>query len=232
MFLLMSLVIVPVARGVAALPTLVRLLPRVPQHVPLQVHALVAAVAAHRALERLGARVHALVPLQVGQVAACVIAQMALVRLLARVHSVVPLQVVEVRRGVVALWALVWFLTAVGFHVTRQVVGVMSEERAGGAGVHFVAALTRTVGGRRRVLRQHFQCALGADLRGRSVLVLEDNTAQPTSKREKRGWEGGAICRSPSGRPVAASTCGFKRRPRLMPGGRVRRRYGWRRRSL
>lgn len=95
--LLVSLIIVPVAGGVAALLTLVRLLPRVSEHVPLQVHALVAAVAAHGTLEGLGTRVHALVALQVGQVPAGVIAQMALVRFLACVHSVVALEVVEVR---------------------------------------------------------------------------------------------------------------------------------------
>lgn len=96
-FLLMSLVIVPVAGGVAALLTFVRLLSCVPKHVPLQVHALVAAVAAHGALEGLCARVHSLVALQVGQVPAGVIAQMALVGFLACVHSVVALEVVEVR---------------------------------------------------------------------------------------------------------------------------------------
>lgn len=62
-FLLMSLVIVPVAGGVAALLTFVRLLSCVPKHVPLQVHALVAAVTAHGTLEGLGARVHPLVAL-------------------------------------------------------------------------------------------------------------------------------------------------------------------------
>lgn len=96
-FLLMSLVIVPVARGVPALLAFVGLLSRVPEHVSLQVHALVAAVTAHGALEGLRARVHPLVALQVGQVPAGVIAQVALVGLLARVHSVVALEVVEVR---------------------------------------------------------------------------------------------------------------------------------------
>lgn len=95
--LLVSLVIVPVAGGVAALLTLVRLLTGVPQHVPLQVHALVAAVAAHGTLEGLGARVHPLVALQIGQVPAGIIAQMALVRFLACVHPVVALEVVKVR---------------------------------------------------------------------------------------------------------------------------------------
>lgn len=96
MFLLMSLVIVPVAGGVAALLTFVRLLSCVSEHVPLQVHALVATVTAHGALEGFGARVHPLVALQVGQVPAGVIAQMALVGFLTCVHSVVALEVVEV----------------------------------------------------------------------------------------------------------------------------------------
>lgn len=93
----MSLVIVPVASGVAALLTFVRLFSSVPKHVPLQVHALVAAVTAHGTLEGFGARVHALVALQVGQVPAGIITQMALVRFLACVHPVVALEVVEVR---------------------------------------------------------------------------------------------------------------------------------------
>lgn len=146
-FLLMPLVIVPVTSRVAALLTFVRLLPCVPEHVPLQVHALVAAVAAHGTLEGFGARVHPLVALQVGQVAASVIAQMALVRLLACVHSVVTLEVVEVRRGVVALWALVRFLAAVSFHVPCQVVWVVCEEGTGGAGVYLVTPFTGAVGG-------------------------------------------------------------------------------------
>lgn len=54
-FPLVAFVVVPVARGVDALGAGVRLLARVPQHVPLQVHALVAGVAAHAAVERLGA---------------------------------------------------------------------------------------------------------------------------------------------------------------------------------
>lgn len=51
---LMTLVVVPVSRGVVALGTGVRLLPRVPQHVPLQVHALVAGVAADTAVKWFG----------------------------------------------------------------------------------------------------------------------------------------------------------------------------------
>lgn len=51
---LVAFVVVPVARGVAALWAGVWFLTRVPQHVPLQVHALVAGVAADAALERLG----------------------------------------------------------------------------------------------------------------------------------------------------------------------------------
>lgn len=52
---LVTFVVVPVACGVAALGAGVRLLARVPQHVPLQVHALVAGVAADGAVERLRA---------------------------------------------------------------------------------------------------------------------------------------------------------------------------------
>lgn len=51
--LLVALVVVPVTRGVGAVPALEGLLARMPQHVPLQVHALVAAVAAEAALEGL-----------------------------------------------------------------------------------------------------------------------------------------------------------------------------------
>lgn len=54
MLFLMPFVIVPMASGVATLLTLVGLLPCVPQHVPLEVHALVATVVAYSALKRLG----------------------------------------------------------------------------------------------------------------------------------------------------------------------------------
>lgn len=163
-FLLVSFVVVPVSSGVATLLTFVRLFPGVPKHVPLKVHALVAAVVAHRALEGLGARVHALMPLEVGQVPARVIAQMALVRFLSCVHPVVALEVVKVGRGVVALRALVRLLAAVSFHVARQVVGVVREERAGGTSVHLVTALTGAVRRRRGVFSQHFKRALGTYL--------------------------------------------------------------------
>lgn len=92
---LVAFVVVPVACGVAALTACIRLLARVPQHVPLQVHALVAGVAADGTVERLGARVDALVTSQVSQVPAGVAARRALVRLLACVHTQVPLEVVE-----------------------------------------------------------------------------------------------------------------------------------------
>lgn len=59
----MSLVVVPVAGGVTALLTFVRLFPRVSKHVSLQVHALVAAVITYGTLEGFGARVYPLVPL-------------------------------------------------------------------------------------------------------------------------------------------------------------------------
>ena len=68
MFPLVAFVVVPVSCGLLALGTGVRLFSRVPQHVPLQVHALVARVAAHAAVEGLGARVDALVAPQVSQV--------------------------------------------------------------------------------------------------------------------------------------------------------------------
>jgi len=250
--LLVPLVVVPVARRVAALLALVGLLPRVPQHVALQVHALVAAVVAHGALEGLGARVDPLVALQVGEVPAGVVAQVALVGLLARVHAVVPLEVVEVRRGVVALRALVRLLAAVSLHVARQVVGVVREEGAGGARVHLVAALAGAVGRGRRVLRQQLQGALGADLGRGAVLVLQDDAAQPAGVGEERRGHGGAVRHAPSGRPAAAAAraaavwdvqqrgglvagrlvAGRTVAGRRVGGRRVGGRYGWWRRPL
>lgn len=53
--LLMSFVVVPVASGVATLLTLMGFLARVAQHVPLQVHTLVAAVVANGTLKGFGA---------------------------------------------------------------------------------------------------------------------------------------------------------------------------------
>ncbi len=51
----MSFVVVPVASGVATLLTLMGFLARVAQHVPLQVHTLVAAVVADGTLKGFGA---------------------------------------------------------------------------------------------------------------------------------------------------------------------------------
>ena len=140
-FPLVAFVVVPVTRGVVALGAGVRLLARVPQHVPLQVHALVAGVAAHAAVERLGARVDALVPPKVGEVSAGVAAGRALVRLLARVHAQVALEVVEVRGGVGAVRAAVGFLLGVGVGVAGQVVGVVGQEGAVRAAVQLLATL-------------------------------------------------------------------------------------------
>ena len=57
MFPLVAFVVVPVSCGLLALGTGVRLFSRVPQHVPLQVHALVARVAAPRPEFIFGAQV-------------------------------------------------------------------------------------------------------------------------------------------------------------------------------
>lgn len=65
-FPLVAFVVVPVPRCVVTLGAGIRLLACVTQHVPLQVHALVARVAAHTAVKRFGARVDALVAPQVG----------------------------------------------------------------------------------------------------------------------------------------------------------------------
>ena len=186
--LLVSLVVVPVARGVATVLALVGLLPRVAQHVALEVHALVAAVAAERALEGLDARVDALVAFQVGQVAAGIVTQVALVGLLARVHAVVAFQVVKVCRSIVALRALVGLLATVRLHVAGQVVGVVGEEGADGAGVHLVTALAGAAGGG-RVFGQHLQGALGPDLGRRAVLVLQDHAAQSAGVGEEQWGE-------------------------------------------
>ena len=140
-FPLVAFVVVPVTRGVVALGAGVRLLARVSQHVPLQVHALVAGVAAHAAVERLGARVDALVPPKVGEVSAGVAAGRALIRLLARVHTQVALEVVEVRGGVGAVRAAVGFLLGVGVGVAGQVVGVVGQEGAVRAAVQLLATL-------------------------------------------------------------------------------------------
>lgn len=51
---LVAFVVVPVACGVVTLSTGIWLLTSVPQHVPLQIHALVAGVAADATVERLG----------------------------------------------------------------------------------------------------------------------------------------------------------------------------------
>lgn len=161
MLLLVSFIIVPVSGGVAALLALMGLFPRMAQHVPLQVHALVAAVVADGALKRFGTGVHPLVPLEVSQVPAGVVAQVALVGFFAGVYSMVPLQVVKVSGGIVTLRAFVWLLPAVGLHVAGQVVGVVGEEGASGAGVDLVASLGGATG---RVLSQHLQCASGTDL--------------------------------------------------------------------
>lgn len=182
----MTLVVVPVACGVCAHVALVWLLARVTQHVPLQVHALVAAVAAHAALERFGTRVNPLVPLQVCQIAAGVVTQMALVGLFARVHAMVPLQVVEVGRGVRALWTLVGLLAAVRLHVPRQVVGVVCEERAGGTCVHPVPSVPSLAGAACCVFSQHFQGALGTDLRRRPILTIQHQATQPAREREEQ----------------------------------------------
>lgn len=231
-FLLVSLVVVPVSGGVAALLTLVGLLPGVPKHVPFQVHALVAAVTAHGALEGLGARVHALVPLQVGQVPAGVVAQMALVGFLSGVHSVVALEVVEVGGGVVALRALVGLLAAVRFHVAGQVVGVVCEERAGGAGVNLVAALPGAVRRRRRVFSQHFKGALGTDLGRRAVLVFQDYAAQSAGKGKQGRWERSIFCYAASRSPAATAARHLQQGGRLVAGSWIGGRCGWRRRSL
>lgn len=90
-FPLVPLVVVPVARRVAALAAGIRLLACVPQHVAFQVHALVARVAADAAVEGLGARVDALVAPQVGKVPTGVAARWALVRFLASVDPHVAL---------------------------------------------------------------------------------------------------------------------------------------------
>jgi len=171
-FPLVAFVVVPVARGVAALGAGVRLLARVPQHVPLQVHALVAGVAADAAVERFGARVDALVAPQVGEVPAGVAARMALVGLLARVHAHVTFEVVEMRGGVGAVWTAVGFLLRVDVGVTGQVVGVVGQEGAVRAAVQLGATLsspgpprsTGAAGGPRAVFGQQVQRAATARL--------------------------------------------------------------------
>lgn len=67
---LVPFVVIPVARGVAARVAFVRLVTRVPQHVPFQVHTLVAAVPTNGAVKRFGSGVDPLVAPQVGQVPA------------------------------------------------------------------------------------------------------------------------------------------------------------------
>lgn len=109
-FPLVAFVVVPVACGVAALGACIWLLSCVPQHVPLQVHALVARVAADVAMERLSARVDALVASQVGQIPTGVATRWALIWLLPCVHAQVPLEVVEMRGGVRAMRAAMGFL--------------------------------------------------------------------------------------------------------------------------
>lgn len=92
---LMPLVVIPMPRGVATFVTLVGLVPRVPQHVSLQIHTLVAAVSANGTVERFGARVDPLVAPQIGQVPAGVATGGAGVGFLACVHSEVAFEVVQ-----------------------------------------------------------------------------------------------------------------------------------------
>lgn len=184
----MSFVVVPVASGVATLLALMGLLACVPQHVPLQVHTLVAAVVADGALKGFSARMHPLVPLEISQVAAGIVTQVALVGFLAGVYSMVPLEVVEVGGGVVTLWALVWLLSAVGLHVTGQVVRVVGEEGAGSTGVNLVPSLSGASG---CVLSEHLQGALCTYLGRRSVFVIQGRATQPTSEGEEPWGQGG-----------------------------------------
>lgn len=180
--LLVPFVIVPVAGSIATLLALMRLFARVAQHVPLQVHALVAAVVADGALKGFGPGMHALVSFQVSQVPAGIFTQVAFVGFFAGVYPMVALQVVEVSGRVVALRALVWLFPAVGLHVAGKVVGVVGEEGAGGASVDLVASLGRTAG---RVLSQHLQGALGTDLG--SVLVIQGRATEPAGEGEEDG---------------------------------------------